>query len=516
MSSEPPEEPHYRNDFSLLSPASPRPIHFPTPTNIPVLEMQHDVGFNQTEPHMNDPASRNTDVRPDLWRDPSEQQSEQSEQQQDYGGEVQDTTMDHMTPYSTGAEDVMAMESDTNEHGGVAIPAEQQAHSAGSASTDADAILIPPQVLEPEPNQLSSSSYDPANDQAQVAEGAPLATLNAPEPSSDPSAPTADATSACFAQEPVSQSDDQAQSSAATLPAFDPNAVDVQALLDTLQTAPSTAPTAAANTAPQADSMTVPTTDSPSLANHTLQDVSSLSSPLTASALGAPPSGLPPRPPPQEQPLIHPNYVHSQHIRDYHPHAANPAFQPHAKSGSQGNAADPTGRNYVPPVHSPTSANAGDPVQQQPSNPYATITPIYSNGQAAPTSLSGSAPFAGSPSANSAIAMSTYAYPTNHGLTGTSVDVHGDSNMNGVEQARNEDRPWDAGVQRKYDNFIEEERKYVSEGRWEQFPNGARLFVGKSNIISPFVIFRKAQCGRRQRGERRDQVAGMGVGLLRF
>lgn len=65
--------------------------------------------------------------------------------------------------------------------------------------------------------------------------------------------------------------------------------------------------------------------------------------------------------------------------------------------------------------------------------------------------------------------------------------------MNGVEQARNEDRPWDAGVQRKYDNFIEEERKYVSEGRWEQFPNGARLFVGKSNIISPFVIFRKAQ-----------------------
>ncbi|KAK3679099.1 nuclear polyadenylated RNA-binding protein 3 [Vermiconidia calcicola] len=40
MSSETPEEPHLRSEPSILSPASPKPIHFPTPTNIPVLEMQ--------------------------------------------------------------------------------------------------------------------------------------------------------------------------------------------------------------------------------------------------------------------------------------------------------------------------------------------------------------------------------------------------------------------------------------------------------------------------------------------
>ena len=44
-----------------------------------------------------------------------------------------------------------------------------------------------------------------------------------------------------------------------------------------------------------------------------------------------------------------------------------------------------------------------------------------------------------------------------------------------------EDRPWDAAVQRKYDGFIEAERGYVSEGRWEQFPQGSRLFVGTSD-----------------------------------
>lgn len=73
--SEPPDEPLNVAEPQLLSPASPKPIHFPTPTNIPVLEMQMDVGFNQTEAHMNDPAMRNTEVRPNLWRDPNEDDS---------------------------------------------------------------------------------------------------------------------------------------------------------------------------------------------------------------------------------------------------------------------------------------------------------------------------------------------------------------------------------------------------------------------------------------------------------
>lgn len=63
---------------------------------------------------MNDPASRNTDVRPDLWRDPSEQQEEPSDEQRQQHAEVTEITADHVTPYSTGAEDMMMAGSDTS------------------------------------------------------------------------------------------------------------------------------------------------------------------------------------------------------------------------------------------------------------------------------------------------------------------------------------------------------------------------------------------------------------------
>ena len=60
-----------RSEPALLSPTSPKPLHFPTPTNIPVLEKMMDVGFNQTEPHMADPAMHDTELRPGAWQDPN-------------------------------------------------------------------------------------------------------------------------------------------------------------------------------------------------------------------------------------------------------------------------------------------------------------------------------------------------------------------------------------------------------------------------------------------------------------
>ncbi|KAI6857750.1 hypothetical protein KC318_g21990, partial [Hortaea werneckii] len=41
-----------------------------------------DVDHNQVEKHMADPAMHNTEVRPDFWRDPNEQQQEQEQEQQ--------------------------------------------------------------------------------------------------------------------------------------------------------------------------------------------------------------------------------------------------------------------------------------------------------------------------------------------------------------------------------------------------------------------------------------------------
>ncbi|KIW11641.1 hypothetical protein PV08_10943 [Exophiala spinifera] len=40
------------------------------------------------------------------------------------------------------------------------------------------------------------------------------------------------------------------------------------------------------------------------------------------------------------------------------------------------------------------------------------------------------------------------------------------------------ERPWTPTTQGLYDRFLEEERRYVTEGIWDKFPQGSRLFVG--------------------------------------
>jgi hypothetical protein len=42
-----------------------------------------------------------------------------------------------------------------------------------------------------------------------------------------------------------------------------------------------------------------------------------------------------------------------------------------------------------------------------------------------------------------------------------------------------EDTPWGPEVQKKYDEFLRDERVYVTEGLWDRFPYGSRLFVGQ-------------------------------------
>ncbi|KGO42194.1 Nucleotide-binding, alpha-beta plait [Penicillium expansum] len=41
-----------------------------------------------------------------------------------------------------------------------------------------------------------------------------------------------------------------------------------------------------------------------------------------------------------------------------------------------------------------------------------------------------------------------------------------------------DDMPWGPEVQKKYDEFLHDERIYVTEGLWDRFPMGSRLFVG--------------------------------------
>ena len=456
-----------------------------------------DVGFNQTEAHMNDPSMHNTEVRPDFWRDPNEVQQK-----------TEDT--DHASPYSTGGEAMETIEQNGNVEEEVAQPEVQNTSSNETALTNDAASST-----QLQPVQLFTS------DSSNEASGTEAAAQSKP---SENIQPTADINVTAMQDTSVQQSNqetlpDQSNQDGgvpiASDQAFDGNTVDVQALIDTLSAAPSAAPnaTGAANTAPQAEGMTIATTLSPSAyaqSNPASQAPQQApppgveSSPLSAAGLGIPPSGLPPRPPPQEQPLIHPNYVHSQHIRDYHPHASHPAFQPHVRSGSSnaGNVADPNSRNYVPPVHSPSG---GGPPSAAPGTTGATYTtspttftgsgynPAAPNGQggspqAASNPAGGSyTSFAGSPqqqspssatlvgwNAPAGNAMYNPAQP--YGILANSTPT--DQGREPGRQQQPEDRPWDAEVQRKYDRFIEDERRYVSEGRWEQFPQGSRLFVG--------------------------------------
>jgi hypothetical protein len=46
-----------------------------------------------------------------------------------------------------------------------------------------------------------------------------------------------------------------------------------------------------------------------------------------------------------------------------------------------------------------------------------------------------------------------------------------------------QDIRWPPEIQAEYDQFLHDERNYVSEGVWDRFPPGSRLFVGMILII---------------------------------
>lgn len=426
---------------------------------------------------MNDPASRNTELRPNLWRDPNDEPEAAVDLETAAQEHMEATgpTLEGVTPHSTGAEHASAMEIETLAGDGLEGSAKQQSNSFEAASTDNASTTNQISASDREPPMIHTDPTDSVHDRAPTMEQTLHGDPTGLDPSSDPSVPAAEVVAATVAQDVMTQDKTDTLSNTTVAPAFNPTSVDVQALLDTLQTSPS----AAAHTTQDPISLTLPAADTPSSAHE--HHPAAVSSPTSASGFGAPPTGLPPRPPPQEQPLIHPNYVHSQHIRDYHPHAANPAFQPHGRTGSSGNIAEPGTKNFVPPVHSPTAAPAPAPgIQQQSPSQYTSPIPSFSNGQAAQSSHGANQPYTTTPTTNNFGAFAGNNAPGYGMYAGTPIESRREHKIREGEQLRPEDRPWDAEVQRKYDRFIEEERRYVSEGRWEQFPNGARLFVGKS------------------------------------
>lgn len=217
--------------------------------------------------------------------------------------------------------------------------------------------------------------------------------------------------------------------------------VNYQSLLDTLSQSTATAPIV--------DTLTASATAF--AAEETIISHTGSEKPLPVGA------GLPPRPPPQEKPAIHPNYSPNESIRSYHhlpPQNINSAPYQAQTASYRPTAGIGTGSN-IPPLQANTRAANGLPPP-----PVATF-------QQSPASV---APIQ-SPSVQSLRDV---------GGRGTkSPSLRQES-----EGINSEEQPWGPEIQKKYDQFLHDERIYVTEGVWDRFPPGSRLFVGK--IVSRF------------------------------
>jgi hypothetical protein len=214
--------------------------------------------------------------------------------------------------------------------------------------------------------------------------------------------------------------------------------VNYQSLLDNLSQSTSTAPAA--------ESLAAPTTAEPIEAN--AQSHIEAEKPLPTAA------GLPPRPPPQEKPSIHPSYSANESIRSYHQlpnsNTNTSPFSNQLPSYRQDTSMPPV--NVAPPPSTTFRAANGLP------------PPALAAYQQPQQNL----PQHGSPSVQMLHDREVVSSPRPRG--GSEV----------------EDIRWPPEIQAEYDQFLHDERNYVTEGVWDRFPPGSRLFVGMILMIYHF------------------------------
>ncbi len=262
----------------------------------------------------------------------------------------------------------------------------------------------------------------------------PLQYITPPEPSQDPTEPRSPSTTT---HESTEKRDVYMQESDTDVIN---GGVNYDALLDNLS--PSTA------TAPTAESIVSITTAAPTDASNATKP-SSVETPIAAIPL---PAGLPPRPPPQEKPAIHPNYTPGEDIRSYHyPQTQNTTA--HKSYTSQPNNSYRPAQDFTPASGATVGANGLPPPPlatfQQPSSKdfqsqRSPITPQNRN-------------------------------RNGHGKNGEKPTLATDQEEDEV--------PWTPDIEKKYAEFLVNEAVYVTEGLWDRFPPGSRLFVGKSTMI---------------------------------
>ncbi|KAF2738033.1 hypothetical protein EJ04DRAFT_574262 [Polyplosphaeria fusca] len=347
--SPPQEAEHVRG--KTLTPESPKPVHYPSPSNIPILEKQMDPMFNDPALSIGTPASFQS------YPHPTQSPSAPSSAAPYYAEQQAAPDLQHAMTQASDYSQSTAY--------GSGLPSQaQDTTSIQSVSSQAQAPTAPYREANSTPGQDNrtqfSLPYDPNSFAALQNNAQP------PQGNFYPAQANLGGT------------------------------VNIQALLDTLSTP--------ANSA-VFERYATPSMNQPSPGQTPI------------SSLPAAPN-LPPRPPAQDKPTTHPNYNPNDDIRSYHPHsqkAPNAQFR---------------GAGQLQPLDVQRGNN--DNLSSARSN-QSPSTPGYGRRQ--------------------------------------SADMEGGS-------PADEDERWPPEVNKLYEDFLDQERRFVTDGQWDQFPVGSRLFLG--------------------------------------
>lgn len=380
------------------TPESPRPVHIPEPSNIPVL-------LNQMDPVFNDTATYNI---------PNNQTFSPSS---DSNRAVNDSNLedhDAVQDFLRGAEEESARPEETTDFPMTeAKPADHNTTTEAMTSTT-----------------LAQSSYPVLPQVNQIPTDASAVLTGGAEPSKEPQPNlTGDVFSSLPVNEPTVQNEsnqeapekkmeDKPQDPILTLNSGsqkEEGGVDYQSLLDTISQS--------ASTAPAADAITAPTT----AAANVEETVKSM----------PPIPGLPPKPPPQANAPDFPSYADHSNAQSFNPFPSAAVTSQFASQTQEG------------------SYPLGSSVAQS-SLPNSALNAINIASTQLPQ-IDTAAP--GQPQLPSAEPTSSTSY-------------------NYARAQDPSERPWTPTTQNLYDQFLEDERRYVTEGIWDKFPAGSRLFVG--------------------------------------
>ncbi|KAF5858823.1 hypothetical protein ETB97_003666 [Aspergillus alliaceus] len=415
--SSPDEALHFRG--KTLTPESPRPLHIAEPANIPVLQNQMDPVFNDTSTYEKSESA--FEHRAQLHINPPPRYGHYAgsgEVKENYGSVQAPGQFQTQIQTQGSYHHSGAFQEDNGSMNKDSSPTSEQSAYASMAPATTSA------AQGSEPN--SSLTALPPSDSATHLAHHPFPPPASHATQSIPTASAIDHAASSWAASSAPQNRLDTHNNPHNTAE---DGVDFQNLLDNLPPSSTAAPSAPAVS--EVDPYVDASADPQATTDEALQ--SSL--------------GLPPRPPPQEKPSIHPNYNPSDDIRSYHqlpPHASN--AQPSYSAQQSNYQSNPA----LPPMAVAGAPGTSSGVSALPPPPVASFQ------QSPPATAETQAP--SSPGSNK---------------TGRA-----DRQQGRQTKSADEDTPWGPDVQKKYDEFLHDERVYVTEGLWDRFPAGSRLFVG--------------------------------------